>query len=852
MGFNSRRKEEEHPMTHNPRICGPVGAMACMLAAHATADNLIYKDANGRIVVTPAFSDPAFNNTTWNSDLESGFIDRYNAIIAKQLAKASPTNFGTTFFESEKSGYPYAMAVYVNAIANNNATHLTAARNFLQGSDAGPDTGYTSAPNPNDPTKRINVDLYASFTLKGQVPKYFYFGRYGNASSSTPGNYLQTSHLDSVMIPAIKSWLAAGDPLTAAHPNYPTGPTETGGYTPANTGKRVDTRATDNLKAMREVAVYLFANEVYNVETDPTAKANYQSVRDLYAQRYQEGTVALMRTGISEFDSGNYMSWSTGTHLSMYDFAPNTPQGNKLRKQAKANVDINLAGAALKYWRGGYGAPMLRDYGGTNVPMGNDTARHMSLFVGGSVVGQDPIIQNDVHAMLSSYRPSKAIVDLAAKNHAKDLEIFSTKPAYGNWKSPEQTVAHYYETDFYGDNYQFGTLSTRDTVANPHSAPWNLQRFKIATFSTARGVDYFGAGSSTQNGQIAHKMRDQIGQYRNQAIWIRPNDGSEFYFLTPDPTKAAGGQGDMTVDGGVYFFEYEKSWVAMRPINLTYDTAAGFASGVNINEIEHNFNPVNPGSGYAGFAVEVGEPGAFADYAAFRASVLSRPLDLTNLAGGVVGMTGHDGRSLSVGYNPAIDLPVVKRDGVLYDYNDPKNQALYRSITGQATATLAGVVDGQEVTPGQPLGLTSVATAPDRGPIDMGWQTGTMTLLTGTRDTPGTLFIESIDADGNVTWTDRAATAADFDGQIVLAELLINGVVAATDANPADGITFEWAVPNVLGAGPINYALQTRVTDHNGEYGLSAITNVSTAIPEPGAMVIGIFAIPQMYRRRRS
>ncbi len=157
------------------------------------------------------------------------------------VAKLAGSNYGTTAFESEKKSYPKAMIDFLagnkqKAIASSGACAIA----FLQAEDA----------DAQSHSHTLGIDFYSSFTLKQQVRKYFYFGK-----------YLDPAYRDR-MKKAMKIFTEF-DPLDK---HFPT-PRKFWANSIDNCNTWVDCRNTDNLKAMREVAVYLFAEETGNQET---------------------------------------------------------------------------------------------------------------------------------------------------------------------------------------------------------------------------------------------------------------------------------------------------------------------------------------------------------------------------------------------------------------------------------------------------------------------------------------------------------------------------------------------------------------------------------------------------------
>lgn len=77
------------------------------------------------------------------------------------ITKLSGSNYGTTAFEGEKKSYPKAM---IDFLAGNHSKAIA----FLQSEDADADRN----------AHTLGIDFYSGFTLKEQVRKYFYFGKY--------------------------------------------------------------------------------------------------------------------------------------------------------------------------------------------------------------------------------------------------------------------------------------------------------------------------------------------------------------------------------------------------------------------------------------------------------------------------------------------------------------------------------------------------------------------------------------------------------------------------------------------------------------------------------------------------
>ncbi|MGJ3253845.1 MAG: hypothetical protein ACFE0J_22335 [Elainellaceae cyanobacterium] len=567
--------------------------------------------------------DPDLRNA-WPPKLESGFWNRADEAINYYLQR----RYGSTAGENEKRSYPIAM---FHALAGDRQSAL----DFLQSEDADAD----------DNRHTEGIDYYYAFTLKGQMRKYFLFNDFLNP------DYRER------MRQGADAWTEE-DPNDRPHPNYGDGDGGNG-WGPEARGGWVDGRNTDNLRAMRETSVYLMAEETNN-----------EAVRQLYKEKIQRYVWALYHIGMGEWDSENYHDHTFTAYLNLYDFA----QDPEVKRLAKASLDWLSAAAAVKYYRGGFGGPSKRDYGEANVVFGSATARLFWHYFDDAIAPNPEPQRDAVHVITSAYRPPQAVVALAHKEFDRPTELLSTKPIYENWRPGQSDKPAYWETTFFGHTYQMGSVVS--SFADGDVGP-----FKLMADNSQRGVDYFVANTGRGFVKPGKHAGDQIGQYQNLLIWLRPADDRPFFFQIPQTATAE-------IEDGIWFFQFESTWLAVHPINLDAyapveipddDLAEHYAH-------EQTLKATTRGNSYAGFALEVGEAQSHGDYETFKQAVKSKSeLDLGAIAQ-TVQLTSSTNSRLQITHNPDNELPTVMRNGIEYDWLEHFD--LYRLASGTSPITL--------------------------------------------------------------------------------------------------------------------------------------------------------------------
>ncbi len=601
--------------------CVVLGATLSAAVAPARAERWTV-DAAGRVTVTPPEL-PAELRSDWPAEWEREFVDRCNASL--RAADVKPGKYGGTFFENEKASYP---AAFIGLLKGQRREAVA----FLQQED---DAAWSRQ-------LTLGVDWFPAFTLRGQTRKYFFFG-----------DVLDDAYRRR-MFDSAKIWTET-DPLGRPNPFWlPPGERAARGmgregWTPEYHNSWVDIRGTDNLRAMREQAIYLMAEETGNAATAAAAKARLRA----YAE-------ALFSTGMPEWDSANYLNHALTGWLPLHDFA----KDRGVRTLAKAVLDFVSASAAVKYFHGSWAGPSLRDYG--NIGPHAGAAGEFWHYFGGLPGPAAEPYRDFVHVMTSPYRPPAAVVELARKNFARPVEILAAKPSYDGWRQPggERAPTHF-ETTWIGHHTQVGSLPT----GHADMPGMNLNGFRLLAENSTRGADtviVFTASEWNHSHATATNGGDRIAQRNGALVWMNSVPATKFHFFLPQSAEVADGE------RGTVFVRLQKTWLALHPVGpgkLVPDAAlTAKACGPKKDGEAPRFpdDAVWTLEGAGGFALEVGEPETHGDFASFRERVaakarLERPSERETH------LTAADGTRVGLKLTEK-GLPEVFRDGALHDW----------------------------------------------------------------------------------------------------------------------------------------------------------------------------------------
>jgi hypothetical protein len=610
-------------------------------------------DARGHVVFRhPEI--PADLRNAWPEAWEAEFVERTNASLrASQIA---PGRYGGTFFENEKSSYPNA---FIGLLKGQTKEALA----FLQADD---DAQWSRQ-------LTMGVDWFPSFTIRSQTRKYFQFGALLDPA------YRQK------MKDSAAAWTSS-DPLGRANPFWirPEDRKAKGmggeGWTPEYHNSWVDIRGTDNLRAMREQAIYLMAMETGNKET---AAASLQRIR-AYAE-------ALYLTGMPEWDSPNYLNHALTAWLPLYDFA----RERNVRALAKAMLDHICTAAALKYFRGSWAGPGLRDYGNIG-PHAGAAGEFWHYFGELSEPAREPY-RDFVHVMASAYRPPAAVVAVARRQFPRPAEIFAAKPSYTGWQQPggEQNPA-YHETTWIGHHSQMGSLPR----GHADAPGMNLNGFRILAENQSHGADTlicFTGRSWNHSHATASSGHDHLAQHGPALVWTSTAKPPEFHFFLPKAVS-------LSHSDNISFLEFEKTWIALHRFHVGTGSLNPELTAKACGPRKEGETPRFPdaqvwtfpaeGNSPCALAMEIGEPETHGSFDAFRRACTSRSR-LEKTANHTFVFHANSGTSVAITPNPDA-LPAILRDGKEHAWNQ------HRDLWGGP-----------------------------QSPVQLGWKSGTLSVTAG-------------------------------------------------------------------------------------------------------------------------
>lgn len=434
-------------------------------------------------------------------------------------------------------------------------------------------------------------------------------------------------------------------------------------------GGWADARNTDNLRAMREIAAYLFAEETSN-----------ETTRLVMKEKLRRTLVSYYSVGMGEWDSGTYHPASANTWVGLYDYAKDP----EVRLIAKGVLDYLWTVSALKYRGGGWSGPMCRDYGGWR-PWQDDAAVSAWIYYGNLATAPPKPTKSWVNQILSSYRPPMAVMAVAHRKFDTPCELLTSHPTYQTWLPGKNTAPESHGTLFYGGTYQIGTRA--------RGSHYNINGIKTLMDNANGTVTYLLTAGGKGNLTRANAGGDRVGHYRNLVLYLNGTDpNAPFRFATTTELP-------YEIVGDVLLLRCHRTYAAIHPINVTIDPKPTFAFralGLKPRRQRKGDRPMvftargKVRGDVRGFAMELGYASSHGSYEAFKAAVIEkgsvRFAEADDNSSPKVTFTGSKGRSVAM--RLANDLPVLWRNGKRHDWR--KHWALWQPADGDQTPVYLG------------------------------------------------------------------------------------------------------------------------------------------------------------------
>ena len=327
------------------------------------------------------------------------------------------------------------------------------------------------------------------------------------------------------------------------------------------------------------------------------------------------------------------------------------------------------------------------------------------LAYGDSPIGPPKPALENVYAVTSGYRPPAALVAFARREFGS-REFFNTHPSYSNWLPGQGETPEFYETLFYGDTYQIGTLGRGNQG--------DVSGFKMLTYHSEQGAQFLAATSGNPKRLVTGTAGgDRIGQYRNLVVFLNRGGSEPVHLQIPQSATIE------TVDG-ITFIQCERTWIAWLPINLN---EVGERAGGRGKSKGRLWSGTGAGGGPAGFALEIGDAASHGDYEQFKQAIAAQTRVTVNGTGAE--LTASDGRTLAVNVAGG-GLPEVTRDGAVHDWAT-QHRGLYQTAPAEGASAEDALLTWE-------------------------WHSGTMQVRAG-----GHTFTATMTDDGVYTWDQTLA-----------------------------------------------------------------------------------------------
>lgn len=683
-----------------------------LAAALLHAEERVTTDAKGRIQITPlVHPDPIAN--PWPAAWEDAFQTRRDAMIKKFKGRAGVN----VALENEKGTYPSTILAFC-------AGDREQAIEQLQQLDSHPHT--------------MDVDFYWCFTLKGQMRKYFFLGKYLTPEYHARMKKGATAWVATDPRPNTELVLLTDsrDPAVAA---YALEAMKKMWRNPDQLRQMADEAATENHPNKLKFAEFIrgFADRIES--TPPTDSAGWKT----WWKKLCEGDWIVFeeydrRTNLRPHPQAGIGKGPVGT-----DWSPETRGGvvdwrntDNLRAMRETSVYLmaeetgselvrkifkeRLRFTARTFWSIGNGEWDSPTYHGHTI------AAYLNLYD----FAQDKEVRLSAKAILDFLTTSAALKYnhgafggpnrrdygiVVAECGPSDLMHLWVAPvgatprqdieyafsATSSYRPPAAVVALARKeitkpVEILATHPSYQTwIPGNDEQPASHETQYIAHTYQIG--SMIEGADYDGSGlkimvqnaqgemdfvvpSSQNKGNICNNRahNDRIAQYRNLILLVnspKTELTTDWNMLVPKTATAE------TVND-VTFLKCHQTWAAIHGANSTFagidpKKAGAFGKGDMPGAI---LTGKGTAPGLSGFAMEWGEPQTHGDYDAFKKSVLARSkLDTSALGEGKLVYTSATGESVGIQWTGK-DAPKIWRNGQPHDLAN--HMALWQPADG--------------------------------------------------------------------------------------------------------------------------------------------------------------------------
>jgi len=257
---------------------------------------------------------------------------------------------------------------------------------------------------------------------------------------------------------------------------------------------------TENHISMSRTSGYLFAQAAVHYPQEFPSAANKIAEMKNWILKVADRTLQM---GTGEWNSAIYTAYNLYGFINLYDFA----QDEEVKNAAKKVLDYYATEIALHYSFGIIGGAEMRGNGALDF---DHTATRYLAWLWYGTLEEQPVLQGSqyiqtLHAVTSSYRPTRAMHALARKETKTPLWFTGSKPSY-LFEDTSFVKQYFYATP----NFTLGTAVSSYggwTGGNYQLVNWKL----VAKSDEVEPIQISGNGLTFE--EFSGKARDPFTQY---------------------------------------------------------------------------------------------------------------------------------------------------------------------------------------------------------------------------------------------------------------------------------------------------------------------------------------------------